>query len=73
MQENKSALLWACWNGHDRVVKLLIKAGAIVNSLDKVHILLLITTSNHCLNLYRRGVLQFGQLLSMDTKNVYNC
>ena len=37
VQENKSALLWACWNGHDRVVKILIKAGASVNSLDKVN------------------------------------
>ena len=37
MQENKSALLWACWNGHDEVVKSLVKAGADVNSLDKVN------------------------------------
>ena len=44
VQENKSALLWACWNGHDRVVNILIKAGAGVNSLDKVNILLLIIT-----------------------------
>ena len=36
MQENKSALLWACWYGHDEVVKTLIIAGANLNSLDKV-------------------------------------
>ena len=36
LQENKSALLWACWNKHDKVVKSLTKAGADVNSFDKV-------------------------------------
>ena len=36
IQENKTALLWACKNGHDKVVRALIQAGANVNSVDKV-------------------------------------
>ena len=47
MQENKSALLWACWNKHDEVVKSLVKAGADVNSFDKVKIILALNFVNY--------------------------
>ena len=37
VQDDKSALFWACRHGHDEVAKTLIKAGANANSLDKVN------------------------------------
>ncbi len=78
LQNGQTAVYWACDNGHDEIVRVLLAAKATVNTPDKVGFVvqthfLQPACCLHCFPpMYSGDRLLFGQPVSMVTRNVWS-